>query len=259
MTNSIKTILVTGGAGYIGSVLTGLLLARGYTVRVLDKLTFGGTSLLPHLPSPNFEFVKGDICREPDVLTALSGIDAVVHLAAIVGDPACAKFPDEAKRTNKDGSELLSRLAIENGVERFVFASTCSNYGKMDDPDGFVDESSPLRPVSLYAELKVGFEKHLMNLVPAGLHPGDSQIRHRLWPLAPPALRSDCKRIHPRSRPGQKTRNLRRTVLATLLPHDRSLAGNHCRSRSRFHQSRQESVQRGGYIARITRRKHWSR
>ncbi|MEW6411473.1 MAG: NAD(P)-dependent oxidoreductase [Candidatus Zixiibacteriota bacterium] len=171
MTDSNKSILVTGGAGYIGSVLTGLLLNRGYKVRVIDKLKFGGASLIPYLPHPKFEFITGDICRQDDLKPALEHIDAVVHLAAVVGDPACAKFPEEAERTNKDGSELLARLAIKEGVERFVFASTCSNYGKMDDPDGFVDESSPLRPVSLYAELKVGFEQYLMKLIQKGFTP----------------------------------------------------------------------------------------
>lgn len=87
----------------------------------------------------------------------------VAHLAAIVGDPACSKFSDEAKEVNWAASVSFFEKAEEAGIERFVFASTCSNYGKMADPNSFVDENSELRPVSLYAELKVKFENFLLN------------------------------------------------------------------------------------------------
>ena len=97
-----------------------------------------------------------------EVQLALEGIDAIAHLAAIVGDPACKKFSDEAKETNWTGSVDLFEAAEKAGVKRFVFASTCSNYGKMPDADSFVTEDSELRPVSLYAELKVQFEKFLL-------------------------------------------------------------------------------------------------
>lgn len=164
MMKTSKSILVTGGAGYIGSVLVGQLLSKGYRVRVLDNLSFGGDSLLPYLVSPDFELMKGDICREDDVKRAVTGVAAVVHLAAIVGDPACKKYPELAAKVNKEGSELLCREAMSQKVKRFIFASTCSNYGKMPNHNGYVDESSLLRPVSLYAELKVGFEEYLLNL-----------------------------------------------------------------------------------------------
>jgi len=159
----MKRVLVTGGAGYIGSVLVRLLLSRGYKVRVLDNLMFGGDSLVELLNSENFEFIKGDIRNKEDVKKAMKDIDFVAHLAAIVGDPACAKEPQLAKETNLEGSKLVYNIASENEVKKFIFASTCSNYGKMKDSDNYVDETSELRPVSLYAETKVEFERFLLS------------------------------------------------------------------------------------------------
>ena len=158
----MKKILVTGGAGYIGSVLVRQLLAQGYHVRVIDSLKFGGDALYDVLMHPHFEFQRGDIRDRADVQKAVQGMDGVCHLAAIVGDPACKKFADEAREVNGEGSQLLFEAAEAAGVDRFVFASTCSNYGKMEDPGSFVHENSELRPVSLYAELKVAYEKYLL-------------------------------------------------------------------------------------------------
>lgn len=158
-----KKVLVTGGAGYIGSVLTRQLLDKGFKVRVLDSLMYGGEPIIDLLNDPDFEFVKGDVRNEADVRTAMEGIDYVAHLAAIVGDPACAQNPDLAKSTNLEGSKVLYNVANEMGVSKFVFASTCSNYGKMEDPNSFVTEESALAPVSLYAETKVGVEQFLLS------------------------------------------------------------------------------------------------
>ena len=155
-------VLVTGGAGYIGSVLVRQLLAKGHAVRALDSLKFGGEALFDVILHPGFEFMKGDIREGAEVEKALEGIDAVAHLAAIVGDPACKKFSDEARETNWEAGVALFNAAENAGVKRFVFASTCSNYGKMEDPELFVVESSALNPISLYAELKVKFEKFLL-------------------------------------------------------------------------------------------------
>ena len=159
----MNTVLVTGGAGYIGSMLTRDLLARGYQVVVADTLLFGGGPLVDLLSHPGFAFSKTDITEVDDLgsLFARRRFDAVVHLASIVGDPACKAQPELATRTIWEGSKNLFELCERQGTERFVFASTCSNYGKMES-DRMLDEDSPLRPVSLYAELKVRFEQYLL-------------------------------------------------------------------------------------------------
>jgi nucleoside-diphosphate-sugar epimerase len=159
----MRKVLVTGAAGYIGSVLTTKLLANGFLVRGVDILRFGGESLFAVYNHPAFEFVKADI-RDVDAMRELvSGVDAVVHLAAIVGDPACAKESKLAEETNWVASCTLFDLCNQSrNVKRFVFASTCSNYGKMEN-DVLLNENSPLRPVSLYARLKVQFEQYLLS------------------------------------------------------------------------------------------------
>lgn len=155
-------ILITGGAGYIGSTLAPLLLAAGHHVRVIDRLDHGGDSLLSVWANPDFEFLNGDI-RDPGKRSeAVAGADAVVHLAGIVGDPACARQPDLARAVNLEASLGLIEESRRAGVRRFIFASTCSNYGKMKDSAQFLDEDSELRPVSLYAETKVAVERALL-------------------------------------------------------------------------------------------------
>jgi nucleoside-diphosphate-sugar epimerase len=155
-------VLITGGAGYLGSTLAPLLLSAGYKVRVLDRLAYGGESLLGVWAHPNFEFLRGDLRDREKLLEAVADCEAVVHLAAIVGDPACAREPKLARAVNLESSMELIDQSRKSGVQRFVFASTCSNYGKMKDPNHFVDEHSELRPVSLYAETKVAVERFLL-------------------------------------------------------------------------------------------------
>ena len=155
-------ILVTGGAGYVGSSLVPLLLADGHRVRVLDSLLHGGDSLLGVWSNPCFEFMRGDVSDRTKLQEAVAGMDAVVHLAAIVGDPACSREPDLARRVNLGSSLSLIDESRRAGVCRFLFASTCSNYGKMKDSTQYVDEESELSPVSLYAETKVAVEKALL-------------------------------------------------------------------------------------------------
>ena len=155
-------ILITGGAGYLGSTLVPLLLAEGHQVRVIDRLDHGGDPLLGVWANPNFEFHNCDIRDSKGVSAAVAGVDAVVHLAAVVGDPACARQPELARAINLEASLALIEESRRAGVQRFVFASTCSNYGRMADPDCYVTEDSELRPVSLYAETKVAVEKALL-------------------------------------------------------------------------------------------------
>lgn len=155
-------ILVTGGAGYIGSTLLPLLLDAGHRVRVLDTLSWGGESLLGVWHHQNLEVVCGDICDRQAVKTALSEIQAVVHLAAVVGDPACARDPERARAVNLEAAKALIDASRQAGVRRFIFASTCSNYGKMRDANQYVDEAAELHPVSLYAETKVAVENALL-------------------------------------------------------------------------------------------------
>jgi nucleoside-diphosphate-sugar epimerase len=156
-------VLVTGGAGYVGSIVVAELLAREYRVRALDALFHGGVrSLLLPWGNPRFEFVRGDV-RDPDVRArALEEVEAVVHLAAIVGDPACSRQPELARDVNLEATRALVDDARAAGVERFIFASTCSNYGRMDG-DGYADEEFELRPISLYAETKVAAEREVLS------------------------------------------------------------------------------------------------
>ncbi|GBE29447.1 UDP-glucose 4-epimerase [bacterium BMS3Bbin04] len=157
----MKTVLVTGVAGYIGSVLARQLLDQGYKVFGVDALFFGGDAIISMYSHPNFRFRKGDVRDKAFVDEIVKGADAIVHLAAIVGDPACSQQPELAAAINWDASKYLFDTAKAAGnVERFIFASTCSNYGKMEG-DSLITETSPLNPISLYAELKVKFEKYL--------------------------------------------------------------------------------------------------
>lgn len=157
----MKKVLVTGAAGYIGSALVNQLLAEGDQVIGFDILNFNGESLLSVFNHPSFKFVKGDIRKKEDIEPVLDQVDSVVHLAAIVGDPACAKAPKVAEETNWVASKMIYDLCnAKENIKRFVFASTCSNYGKMKGND-FINEESALNPVSLYAKLKVKFEEYV--------------------------------------------------------------------------------------------------
>jgi nucleoside-diphosphate-sugar epimerase len=155
-------VLVTGGAGYLGSVVLPVLLGAGHDVRVMDNLMYTGDSLLPVWPHPGFSFHRGDVRDRDAVRDAVREVDAVVHLAAIVGDPACARDDRAAREVNEQASMCLLEEASRARVRRFVFASTCSNYGRMEDPTGYVDETAELRPVSLYAETKVAVERAIL-------------------------------------------------------------------------------------------------
>jgi nucleoside-diphosphate-sugar epimerase len=162
-----RHVLITGGAGYIGSMLTSELLRANYRVTILDSLLFGGESIVPFLHHPNFHFVKTDVTEKRAVRDALKRDwqkpDVVVHLAAIVGFPACQAVGKQvAWKYNVEATKNVYGQASDMGVERVVFASTYSNYGLSEDGKP-VTEESPLNPQSLYAETKIASEEFLLS------------------------------------------------------------------------------------------------
>jgi nucleoside-diphosphate-sugar epimerase len=151
-------ILVTGGAGYVGSTLVPMLLEQGHRVRVYDSLKFGGHGLLPCCQNRFFDLVKGDVTDPEGVKKALDGMDAVVHLAAIVGYPACKKEPQVAQATNVEGTRTV--LSLRGPDQKFLFASTGSIYGSI--PDYICNENSPIGPITLYGETKAAAEEMVL-------------------------------------------------------------------------------------------------
>lgn len=151
-------IVITGGAGYIGTMTVSLLLQHGFEVTVFDKCLFGATPLLAFSGNPKFRLVRGDVRSRSSLQLAMENAQAVIHLAAIVGEPACAVDPEASKEINLRGTEITLSVAKECGVERFIFASTCSNYG-ISEVNTLTDERSPLRPLSDYAKAKVMSEE----------------------------------------------------------------------------------------------------
>ncbi len=151
-------VLVTGGAGFVGSTLVGHLLGLGYEVRVLDNLMYGGRSLLPYFAQAGFEFVRGDVRAKEDVLRAVAGVDAIIHLAAIVGYPACKRDEQLAHDVNRLGAANVESTTL-TGMP-LVFASTGSVYGVVES--GHCTEETPPSPVSTYSETKLAAEKHML-------------------------------------------------------------------------------------------------
>jgi nucleoside-diphosphate-sugar epimerase len=167
-----RSILVIGGAGYVGSVLTARLLDVGAKVRVLDKLIYDNGFALQHLlDRERFSFVRGDFCDTATVMRAAHGASDVVLLAALVGDPICKKYPELAVRINEEGSKRLIDVLDEARIDRFVFTSTCSNYG-IQDSQTLATEESSLNPQSLYARNKIAVEKYLLDAGKGGAFSG---------------------------------------------------------------------------------------
>lgn len=166
--DNIDQVLVVGGAGYLGSSLVPMLLQRGYRVRVLDSLLFGADSLDAVRHHSRFELIRGDIRDIRAVVTATRGCQAVIHLAAIVGDPACEEDRGLSQEVNRAATRMLIDVARGNGIQRFVFASTCSVYGASDF---LVDEHTAPAPISTYARTKVDCESLLLAASDTNFHP----------------------------------------------------------------------------------------
>jgi len=157
----IRRVLVIGGAGYIGSALLPKLLEQGYQVRVLDMMIYGVDPIKPWLEHPRFELREGDFRQVDVVVSAMHDVDAVIHLGAIVGDPACALDEDLTIEINLMATRLIAEVAKGSQVGHFIFASTCSVYGASDQ---MLDEHSVLKPNTLYARSKAASEKVLLKL-----------------------------------------------------------------------------------------------
>jgi len=151
-------VLVTGGAGFIGSHLVDALMPRGYTVTVLDDLSEGSlANLKPHLEDPKFSFIKGDIRDKGIVKEAVAGTDAVIHEAAMKSIPLSIKMPELAHEVNVHGTINLLREGRDAGIKKFVLASSCAVYG--DAAEMPISERALTQPLSPYAKSKLDAEE----------------------------------------------------------------------------------------------------
>lgn len=163
-----ERVLVIGGGGYIGSALIPRLLDDGYDVRVMDRMIYGQEPLAHCMDHPNLELMQVDYRRVDELVRAMEGASAVVHLGGLVGDPACAVNEELTIDVNVTFSRVIAEMAKGCGIRRFVFASSCSVYGASD---AIVDERSKLNPVSLYAQTKIASERMLKELSDDRFHP----------------------------------------------------------------------------------------
>jgi nucleoside-diphosphate-sugar epimerase len=146
-------VLITGGAGYVGSVLTELLLKKNYQVTIFDNLMYGGDHLVTFVSNKNFQFIKGDVRSFSELASVIKNKDIIVHLAAIVGYPACSRNPKLAKEININGTNNVLKNISKN--QNIFYASTGSNYGSLDE---FCTEDSKLNPLTVYAKTKTKAE-----------------------------------------------------------------------------------------------------
>jgi len=158
-----EKVLVIGGAGYLGSILADKLLEKGYPVKILDSFIYGKRSITHLKENKNVEILEGDI-RNIETVNAAMNPDtgSVILLAAVVGDPASASRPEQTVETNYLASHMIASACKLKGINRFIYASTCSVYGIGKE---VLDESAPLNPVSLYAKTKISSERSILQLV----------------------------------------------------------------------------------------------
>lgn len=161
---SKRKVLLLGGAGYVGTVLSSHLLKRGYSVRALDNFVYENEfAVVPYFGDPDYEFIKGDIANLEDVANAIEGVSDVVILAGLVGDPITKKYPEASETINNKGVQDCISFLNGKGLSNVIFISTCSNYGLIKE-DELADEEFELNPLSLYATAKVEGEKHLLKM-----------------------------------------------------------------------------------------------
>ena len=158
-----RTVLIVGGAGYIGSVLSRLLLREGWNVKVLDKLLYSDRSVAD-IQHKRFTLIPGDATNIDDIVQALEGVDAVVYLAELVGDPACSLAPQTALKTNYLSVTSMAHVCSHLNINRFIYTSSCSVYGASSNPEDLLNETSALQPVSLYARMKTLVEQSILSV-----------------------------------------------------------------------------------------------
>jgi len=158
-------VLITGGSGYIGSVLTGHLLSKGYKVSVLDNLSYNQKSLLHYTSNPNFEFIYGDVRNKELLRRILPQFEFIIPLAAVVGMPACDLKPIEATTINYEAIVLINELRTNE--QKVIYPTTNSGYGAKTG-EVFCTEETPLEPISLYGKTKADAETYLLAAAKSG-------------------------------------------------------------------------------------------
>ena len=159
-----KKILIIGGEGYIGTVLSSYLLKKGYFVKSLDLLLYQNhTCILNNYGNEQYVFFYGDMADEQILTKAIDGVESVVLLAGLVGDPITKKYPEESAAINNRGVKTVIDACNNKGVKRLIFVSTCSNYGLIKTNEK-ADENHVLNPLSHYAESKVAIEEYILSL-----------------------------------------------------------------------------------------------
>lgn len=160
----MKNILLVGGLGYIGTVIAEYLIKKNYNVRIVDNLIYNNSSLLNIFLKkfPEIDVVNKDICNIENYKSIFEGMDGLVFLAGLVGDPITKLYPELSVRINRDATKhLIDSIKISN-IKRFIFISTCSNYGLIKD-DEIANEEHVLNPISIYAKLKTEIEDYVIN------------------------------------------------------------------------------------------------